>query len=198
MKLDKGYCSPYFITNAEKEFMQLQNPLILIYDGKISTVAQILTLLEEIAKQGRALLIVADEVDGEALTALVINKMRGKLKVAAIKGPSFGDRRKEILQDLSVLTGGTLISSETGDILQDIGMSNLGTADKVTISKDSTIITGGQHDQAQLNTRLSQLQASLLEASSEYDRNKLTERIAHLSKRCCSDQSWRAFKLGYW
>lgn len=196
MQLDKGYCSPYFITNAEKRTCELENAYILVYEGKISTVQSILPILEQIAQQGKALLIVAEDVDGEALTALVVNRLRGKLKVAAVKAPSFGDRRKEMLEDLAILTGTQVINDTTSSMIsanaassspfQNINLQFLGQADKVNISKDSTIITNDKADKNQLEERIKQLKNDLQNANSDYDKNKLQERIAFLSKGVAS------------
>lgn len=182
MELDKGYISPYFVTDKEKGVCELSDPYILVYDGKISTVAPLIELLGEIAKQSEPLLIVADDIDGEALTTLVLNKMQGRLKVAAIKAPSFGDRKKEMMQDIAVLTGAHFITADTGLKLEDINKSFLGKASKVAITKDKTILAGGKGEKADVQTRIKELEGMKERASSDYDREKLEERIGKLSQ----------------
>lgn len=182
MELDRGYISPYFVTNREKGICELSDAFILVYDGKISTVAPLIELLGDIAKNSQQLLIIADDIDGEALTTLVLNKMQGRLKVAAIKAPSFGDRKKEIMQDISILTGGTFITTDTGLKLEDVNTSFLGRASKITISKDRSVIAGGKGEKDEVKTRIAELEGLKESATSSYDREKLEERIAKLSQ----------------
>jgi chaperonin GroEL len=181
MEFDRGYISPYFVTNAEKMEVELENPYILIYDKKISMMKDILPLLEKSAQSGRPLLIIAEDLDGEALATLVVNKLRGTLKVAAIKAPGFGDRRKEMLQDIAVLTGGIAISEEQGYKLENADLSLLGTADTVTIDKDNTTLVGGKGKKADITARVNQIKAQIANTTSDYDKEKLQERLAKLS-----------------
>ncbi len=161
MQFDRGYISPYFVTNSEKMEADLQNPYILIYDKKISTMKDILPILEKVAQSGRPLLIIAEDLEGEALATLVVNKLRGTLKVAAVKAPGFGDRRKEMLQDIAVLTKGIVISEEQGYKLENADLTYLGEATSVTIDKDNTTIVGGKGDKKDINARVNQIKARL-------------------------------------
>jgi chaperonin GroEL len=181
MQFDRGYLSPYFVTNTEKMQVELDNPFILIFDKKISTMKDIIGMLEKVVQQGRPLLIIAEDVDGEALATLVVNKLRGSLKIAAVKAPGFGDRRKEMLQDIAVLTGGTVISEEQGYKLENAEFSYLGTAESVTIDKDNTTIVGGKGKKADIVARVNQIKAQVETTTSDYDREKLQERLAKLS-----------------
>lgn len=181
MQFDRGYLSPYFVTNTEKMQAELQNPYILIYDKKISTLKDILPILESTVQSGRPLLIIAEDVDGEALATLVVNKLRGSLKIAAVKAPGFGDRRKEMLQDIAVLTGGTVISEEQGYKLENATLSYLGQAESITIDKDNTTIVGGKGEKENIEARVNQIKAQIESTTSDYDREKLQERLAKLS-----------------
>ncbi|MBS1782056.1 MAG: chaperonin GroEL [Bacteroidetes bacterium] len=181
MQFDRGYLSPYFVTNTEKMQTELSNPYILIYDKKISTLKDILPILESTVQSGRPLLIVAEDVDGEALATLVVNKLRGSLKIAAVKAPGFGDRRKEMLQDIAVLTGGTVISEEQGYKLENASMAYLGQAESITIDKDNTTIVGGKGEKENISARVNQIKAQIESTTSDYDREKLQERLAKLS-----------------
>jgi chaperonin GroEL len=181
MQFDRGYISPYFVTNTEKMQAELENPYILIHDKKISTMKDLLPVLEQTAQSGRPLLIVAEDVDGEALATLVVNRLRGSLKVAAVKAPGFGDRRKEMLQDLAVLTGGTVISEETGLKLENATMDMLGQAEKVTIDKENTTVVNGSGDKAAIEQRAQQIKAQIANTTSDYDKEKLQERLAKLA-----------------
>ncbi len=181
MQFDRGYLSPYFVTNTEKMHAELQNPYILIYDKKISTLKDILPILESTVQSGRPLVIIAEDVDGEALATLVVNKLRGSLKIAAVKAPGFGDRRKEMLQDIAVLTGGTVISEEQGYKLENASMAYLGQAESITIDKDNTTIVGGKGEKENITGRVNQIKAQIETTTSDYDREKLQERLAKLS-----------------
>ncbi|MBS1589035.1 MAG: chaperonin GroEL [Bacteroidetes bacterium] len=181
MQFDRGYLSPYFVTNTEKMQTELSNPYILIYDKKISTLKDILPILESTVQSGRPLLIIAEDVDGEALATLVVNKLRGSLKIAAVKAPGFGDRRKEMLQDIAVLTGGTVISEEQGYKLENASMAYLGQAESITIDKDNTTIVGGKGEKENISARVNQIKAQIESTTSDYDREKLQERLAKLS-----------------
>jgi chaperonin GroEL len=181
MQFDRGYISPYFVTNSEKMEVELQNPYILIYDKKISTMKDILHILEKVAQGGRPLLIISEDLEGEALATLVVNKLRGTLKVAAVKAPGFGDRRKEMLQDLAVLTKGIVISEEQGYKLENADLTYLGEATSVTIDKDNTTIVGGKGDKPDIGARVSQIKAQIETTTSDYDKEKLQERLAKLS-----------------
>lgn len=181
MQFDRGYISPYFVTNTEKMEADLDNPFILIHDKKISTMKDILPVLEQTAQSGRPLLIIAEDVDGEALATLVVNRLRGSLKVAAVKAPGFGDRRKEMLQDLAVLTGGTVISEETGLKLENTTMEMLGTAEKITIDKENTTVVNGSGAKDAIDARAAQIKAQIANTTSDYDREKLQERLAKLA-----------------
>ncbi|HEY8894303.1 MAG TPA: chaperonin GroEL [Niastella sp.] len=181
MQFDRGYISPYFVTNTEKMQAELQQPYILIYDKKISAMKDILGLLEKTAKTGRPLLIIAEDLDGEALATLVVNKLRGTLKVAAVKAPGFGDRRKEMLQDIAVLTKATVISEEQGYTLENADLTHLGSADTVTIDKDNTTIVGGHGEKEAITGRINQIKAQMATTTSDYDKEKLQERLARLA-----------------
>ncbi|NVK22628.1 MAG: chaperonin GroEL, partial [Kangiellaceae bacterium] len=181
MQFDRGYLSPYFVTNAENMTAELESPFILLVDKKISNIRDLLPVLEGVAKAGRPLLIVAEDVEGEALATLVVNNMRGIVKVAAVKAPGFGDRRKAMLEDIAILTGATVISEEVGMSLENTGIEQLGTAKRVQISKENTTIIDGAGDVAQIEGRVKQIRAQIEETSSDYDREKLQERVAKLA-----------------
>ncbi len=181
MQFDRGYISPYFITDTEKMQSELEKPYILITDKKISTMKEILPLLEPVAQSGRALLILAEDVDGEALSSLVLNKLRGTLKIAAVKAPGFGDRRKEMLQDIAILTGGTVISEELGYTLDGATLEMLGTAEKVTLTRDNATIVDGAGAKAAIKERVTQIRSQIETTKSDYDREKLQERLAKLA-----------------
>jgi chaperonin GroEL len=181
MEFDRGYISPYFITNSETMEVELEDPYILIYEKKISAVADILPLLEKVVRTGRPLLIIAEDVEGEALATLVVNKLRGTLQVAAVKAPAFGDRRKAMLEDIATLTGGTFISEDIGYKLDSVDIDKLGRAKKVKIDKENTTIVEGYGDSENIKMRINQLKAQIEESASDYDREKLQERLAKLS-----------------
>lgn len=181
MQFDRGYLSAYFVTNTEKMLADLQNPYILIYDKKVSTLKDILPILESVVQSGRPLLIIAEDVDGEALSTLVVNKLRGSLKIAAVKAPGFGDRRKEMLQDIAALTGGIVISEEQGYKLENATMEYLGQAESITIDKDNTTIVGGKGQKENIDGRINQIKSQIETTTSDYDREKLQERLAKLS-----------------
>ena len=181
MQFDRGYISPYFVTNSEKMQAELSNPFILIYDKKISSMKDILHILEKVAQSGRPLLIIAEDLEGEALATLVVNKLRGTIKVAAVKAPGFGDRRKEMLQDIAILTAGTVVSEEQGFKLENADLSYLGTAESVTIDKDNTTIVGGKGKKADITARVNQIKAQMETTTSDYDKEKLQERLAKLA-----------------
>lgn len=181
MQFDRGYISPYFVTNTEKMQAELENPYILIHDKKISTMKDLLPVLEQTAQSGRPLLIISEDVDGEALATLVVNRLRGSLKVAAVKAPGFGDRRKEMLQDIAVLTGGTVISEETGLKLENATIEMLGQAEKVTIDKENTTVVNGSGDKDAIEQRAQQIKAQIANTTSDYDKEKLQERLAKLA-----------------
>jgi chaperonin GroEL len=181
MQFDRGYLSPYFINNQQTMSAEQESPLILLYDKKISNIRELLPVLEGVAKQGRALMIIAEDVEGEALATLVVNQIRGILKVAAVKAPGFGDRRKAILQDIAILTGGTLISEEIGLSLEKASLADLGTAKRVTIGKDETTIIDGAGDKRDIEARIKQLRQQIEDTTSDYDREKLQERVAKLA-----------------
>ena len=180
MQFDRGYLSPYFITNGEKMEAILENPVILLSEKKVSSMRDLLPILEQVAKLGKPILIIAEDVDGEALATLVVNKLRGTINVAAVKAPGFGDRRKELLQDIAILTGGTVISEDLGIKLENVKIEDLGRAKKVTITKDNTILIGGAGNTDDLKGRVKTLRAQIEESSSDYDREKLQERLAKL------------------
>jgi chaperonin GroEL len=181
MQFDKGYLSPYFVTNAEDMEAILENPYILIYEKKISSLKDMLPLLEKVAKAGRPLLIIAEDVEGEALATLVVNKLRGTLQVAAVKAPGFGDRRKAMLEDIGVLTGGRLISEDLGIKLENIKLEDLGKAKRVTIDKENTTIVEGSGKSSDIQGRVAQIRRQIEETTSDYDREKLQERLAKLA-----------------
>ena len=181
MQFDRGYLSPYFVTNSEKMTTDLENPYILIYDKKISTMKDLMPVLEPVAQSGKPLLIVAEDVDGEALATLVVNKLRGSLKIAAVKAPGFGDRRKAMLEDIAILTGGTVISEERGFTLESATIDQLGTAEKVSIDKDNTTVVNGAGDDEAIKARVNQIKAQIESTTSDYDREKLQERLAKLA-----------------
>lgn len=181
MQFDRGYISAYFITDTEKMEAQLDKPYLLLTDKKISTMKEIMGILEPVAQSGRSLLIIAEDVDGEALSALVVNKLRGTLKIAACKAPGFGDRRKEILEDIATLTGATVISTDKGMKMEDAGIEALGSAEKVTLNKENTTIVDGAGSKEAIAARVQQIRASIENASSDYDREKLQERLAKLA-----------------
>ncbi len=181
MQFDRGYLSPYFVTNTEKMEAELENPLILIYDKKISNMKELLPILESASQTGKPLLIIAEDVDGEALATLVVNKIRGTLKVAAVKAPGFGDRRKAMLEDIAVLTGGTVISEERGYKLESATIEYLGQAEKINIDKDNTTIVNGAGDKENIEARINQIKAQIETTTSDYDKEKLQERLAKLS-----------------
>lgn len=181
MQFDRGYISPYFVTDTDKMEAVMENPYILIYDKKISAMKDLLSILEAAVQSGRPLFIIAEDVDGEALATLVVNKLRGSLKIAAVKAPGFGDRRKEMLQDLAILTGGTVISEETGMKLETATLDMLGQAEKVTIDKENTIIVNGGGEKDQISARVNQIKTQIETTTSDYDREKLQERLAKLA-----------------
>ena len=181
MQFDRGYLSPYFVTDSEKMETELESPAILIFDKKISNMKDLLPILEQTQKTNQPLLIIAEDVDGEALATLVVNKIRGALKIAAVKAPGFGDRRKEILEDIAILTGGTVISEERGHKLESATIEMLGKCEKVTIDKDNTIIVNGSGKKSDIQSRVKQIKAQIENTSSDYDKEKLQERLAKLS-----------------
>ncbi|MCE7057022.1 chaperonin GroEL [Algoriphagus sp. AGSA1] len=181
MQFDRGYLSPYFVTNTEKMEAELEQPYILIYDKKISSMKELLPVLEPVAQSGKPLVIISEDVDGEALATLVVNKIRGALKVAAVKAPGFGDRRKAMLEDIAILTGGTVISEERGFKLENATIDMLGRAEKINIDKDNTTIVNGSGDAAAIKGRISEIKAQIDKTTSDYDREKLQERLAKLS-----------------
>ncbi len=181
MQFDRGYISPYFVTDADKMEAVLESPLILIYDKKISNMKEILPVLEKAVQTGKPVLIIAEDLDGEALATLVVNKIRGSLKIAAVKAPGFGDRRKAMLEDIAILTGGTLISEERGFKLENADISMLGKAEKITIDKDNTTIVNGAGKKADITARVNQIKAQIESTTSDYDKEKLQERLAKLA-----------------
>lgn len=181
MQFDRGYQSPYFVTNPEKMVAEVENPYILLVEKKISSMKELLPVLEPIAQSGKSLLIISEEVEGEALATLVVNKLRGSLKIAAVKAPGFGDRRKAMLEDIAILTGGQVISEEQGFTMENISLDMLGTAEKVTIDKDNTTIVNGGGDEAKIKGRVAQIKAQMETTTSDYDREKLQERLAKLA-----------------
>ena len=181
MQFDRGYLSPYFITDADKMETELDNPYILIYDKKISTMKDLLPILEQTAKAGRPLMIIAEDVDGEALSTLVVNKIRGSLKVAAVKAPGFGDRRKAMLEDIAILTNGSVISEERGHTLEGASMDMLGSCEKIVSDKDNTTIINGEGDKKSIQARVGQIKSQIDNTTSDYDREKLQERLAKLA-----------------
>ena len=181
MQFDRGYLSPYFVTNADKMTTELEDALILLHEKKLSSLQPMVPLLETVIQSGKPLVIVAEDVEGEALATLVVNKLRGGLKIAAVKAPGFGDRRKAMLQDLAILTGGQVISEDLGMKLENVGMDMLGTAKKVSITKDETTIVDGAGEKAEIEARVAQIRGQIEETSSDYDREKLQERLAKLA-----------------
>ena len=181
MQFDRGYISAYFVTNTEKMEAELENPYILIYDKKISSMKDMLPILESSAQTGKPLLIVAEDIEGEALATLVVNRLRGSLRVCAVKAPGFGDRRKEMLEDIAILTGGTVISEEKGLKLEHATLDMLGTAEKVTVNKENTTIVNGYGDKDQIKARVGQIKQQMTTTTSDYDKEKLQERLAKLA-----------------
>jgi chaperonin GroEL len=181
MQFDRGYVSPYFVTNADKMETELENPYILIYDKKISAMKELLPVLEKVVQSGRPLLIIAEDIDGEALATLVVNKIRGSLKIAAVKAPGFGDRRKAMLEDIAILTGGIVISEERGYKLENADLTYLGRAEKVSINKDNTTLVNGAGTSDDIKARVNQIKAQIESTTSDYDREKLQERLAKLA-----------------
>lgn len=181
MQFDRGYQSPYFVTNPEKMVTELENPYILLVEKKISSMKDLLPILEPVAQAGKALLIISEEVEGEALATLVVNKLRGSLKIAAVKAPGFGDRRKAMLEDIAILTGGTVISEERGFTMENATIEMLGTAEKVVIDKDNTTLVNGGGDEALIKGRVNQIKAQMETTTSDYDKEKLQERLAKLA-----------------
>jgi chaperonin GroEL len=181
MQFDRGYLSPYFVTNAEKMQAELDSPFILIYDKKISNMKDVLPILEQTTQSGRPILIIAEDVDGEALATLVVNKIRGSLKIAAVKAPGFGDRRKAMLEDIAILTGGTVISEERGFKLENTTLEMLGQTDKIVIDKDNTTVVNGKGEKDAITLRVNQIKAQMESTTSDYDREKLQERLAKLA-----------------
>ncbi|MCF7568923.1 chaperonin GroEL [Sabulilitoribacter arenilitoris] len=181
MQFDRGYLSPYFVTDADKMIADLENPYILLFDKKISNLQEILPILEPVAQSGRPLLIIAEDVDGQALATLVVNKLRGGLKIAAVKAPGFGDRRKAMLEDIAILTGGTVISEERGFTLENADLSMLGTAETVTVDKDNTTIVNGSGNAKDIKARVNQIKSQIETTTSDYDKEKLQERLAKLA-----------------
>jgi chaperonin GroEL len=181
MQFDRGYLSPYFVTNAEKMTAELDDCLILLHEKKLSSLQPMVPLLESVIQSQKPLLIVAEDVEGEALATLVVNKLRGGLKIAAVKAPGFGDRRKAMLQDIAILTGGQVISDDLGMKLENVGIDMLGTAKKVSINKDNTTIVDGAGDKAEIQARVAQIRTQIEETTSDYDKEKLQERVAKLA-----------------
>ncbi|MDR1156116.1 MAG: chaperonin GroEL [Bacteroidales bacterium] len=181
MQFDRGYISPYFVTDTEKMECTLENPLILIHDKKISTMKEFLPILETSLQTGKPLLIIAEDVDGEAVATLIVNKLRGSLRICAVKAPGFGDRRKEMLEDIAILTGGTVITEEKGLKLESATLDMLGHAEKITINKDNTTIVNGAGEKAQIDARIAQIKAQMENTTSDYDKEKLQERLAKLA-----------------
>ncbi len=181
MQFDRGYISPYFVTDAEKMETVYENPFILIYDKKISNMKEFLPILEKVVQTGRPLLVISEDVESEALATLVVNRLRGGLKIVAVKAPGFGDRRKEMLEDIAILTGGVVISEEKGFKLEDATVDMLGTAEKITVDKENTTIVSGKGDKEQIEARVAQIKAQIEKTKSDYDREKLQERLAKLA-----------------
>ncbi|MAU30441.1 MAG: chaperonin GroEL [Flavobacteriaceae bacterium] len=181
MQFDRGYLSPYFVTNADKMITELENPYILLFDKKISNLQEILPILEPVSQSGRSLLIIAEDVEGQALATLVVNKLRGGLKIAAVKAPGFGDRRKAMLEDIAILSGGTVVSEERGFSLENADLTMLGTAETITIDKDNTTIVNGAGKGSDIKARVNQIKAQIETTTSDYDREKLQERLAKLA-----------------
>lgn len=181
MQFDRGYLSPYFVTDSENMVAEMEEPYILIFDKKISNMKDLLPILEKVIQTGKPLLIIAEDIEGEALATLVVNKLRGSLKIAAVKAPGFGDRRKQMLEDIAILTGGTVVSEERGYKLENATLDFLGTADRVNISKDDTTLVGGQGEDDDIKARVNQIKGQIESSTSDYDREKLQERLAKLS-----------------
>ncbi|TVR06956.1 MAG: chaperonin GroEL, partial [Salinarimonadaceae bacterium] len=181
MQFDRGYLSPYFVTNPEKMRVELEDPYVLIHEKKLSNLQEMLPVLEAVVQSGKPLLIIAEDVEGEALATLVVNKLRGGLKIAAVKAPGFGDRRKAMLQDIAILTGGTAVSEDLGVKLENVTLDMLGRARKVVIEKESTTIVDGAGEKADIEARIAQIKAQIEETTSDYDREKLQERLAKLA-----------------
>jgi chaperonin GroEL len=181
MQFDRGYLSPYFITDAEKMQAELEDPFVLLFDKKLSSLQAMLPVLEAVVQSGKPLLIIAEDIEGEALATLVVNKLRGGLKIAAVKAPGFGDRRKAMLEDIAILTGGTVISEDIGIKLENVSLDMLGTAKRVTITKDDTTIVDGAGAKADIEARVGQIRKQIEDTSSEYDKEKLQERLAKLA-----------------
>ena len=181
MQFDRGYLSPYFVTNADKMITELENPYVLLFDKKISNLQEILPILEPVSQSGRSLLIIAEDVEGQALATLVVNKLRGGLKIAAVKAPGFGDRRKAMLEDIAILTGGTVVSEERGFSLENTDLTMLGTAETITIDKDNTTIVNGTGKASEIKARVNQIKAQIETTTSDYDKEKLQERLAKLA-----------------
>jgi chaperonin GroEL len=181
MQFDRGYLSPYFVTDADKMVAELSNPYVLLYDKKISNLQELLPILEPVAQSSRPLLIIAEDVDGQALATLVVNKLRGGLKIAAVKAPGFGDRRKAMLEDIAILTGGTVIAEESGYSLENTTLEMLGTAETISIDKDNTTIVNGAGEAELIKGRVNQIKAQMETSTSDYDKEKLQERLAKLA-----------------
>jgi len=181
MQFDRGYLSPYFVTDSEKMIADLESPYILLYDKKISTMKDLLPVLEPVAQTGKPLLIIAEDIDGEALATLVVNKLRGSLKIAAVKAPGFGDRRKAMLEDIAILTGGTVVAEERGFTLENATIDMLGSAERVSIDKDNTTVVNGSGDSDTIKARVSQIKSQIETTTSDYDKEKLQERLAKLA-----------------
>ena len=181
MQFDRGYLSPYFITNPEKMLVELSSPLILLFDKKITNLKDLLPVLEQVQKTGKPLLIIAEDIEGEALATLVVNKLRGVLNISAVKAPGFGDRRKAMLEDIAILTGGTVVSEELGRTLESANMADLGQAERIVIDKDNTTIVNGVGEKSAIDARIAQIKAQILETTSDYDKEKLQEHLAKLS-----------------
>src|SRR6202162_2953036 len=183
MQFDRGYISPYFVTNADKMRVEMEDPYILIYEKKLSGLQELLPLLEAVVQGGKPLVIIAEDVEGEALATLVVNKLRGGLKVAAVKAPGFGDRRKAMLEDIAILTGGTMVSSDLGIKLENVTINMLGRAKKVMIDKENTTVVSGAGKKTDIQGRIAQIKAQIEETTSDYDREKLQERLPHAAGR---------------
>ena len=190
MQFDRGYLSPYFVTNSEKMESDLESPYILLYDKKISAMKDLLPVLEPVAQSGKPLLVIAEDVDGEALATLVVNKLRGSLKIAAVKAPGFGDRRKAMLEDIAILTGGTVISEDRGFTLENTTIEMLGSAERVTIDKDNTTIVNGAGVKENIEARVNQIKAQIETTTSDYDKEKLTRKISEISWWCRCTLCW--------
>src|SRR5262249_7506145 len=181
MRFDRGYLSPYFVTDTAKMTVEIEDPYILIHEKKISSIHDLLPLLEKVAQTGRPIVIIAEEVEGEALATLVVNRIRGTLKCAAAKAPGFGDRRKAMLEDIAILTGGRVIAEEIGTKLESVGVKDLGRAKRVVMDKDNTTLVGGEGKKADIQGRIKQIKNQIEETTSDYDREKLQERLAKLA-----------------